>query len=217
MILIELKKLTKEICLYLNDNIKILSMQKEWTSAPALLLVDIQKGLGYLDFYGGERNNPEAEHNAGLILAYWRQRSWPLFHIKHCSITPGSPLTEGHPGNDHKDEVKPLPGEPVIKKNVNSAFIGTDLKERLDAKGIHTVVIIGLTTQHCVSTTTRMAGNFGYDTVLVYDATAAFASKGFNGQTIPAQLVHDVAIAELNEEFAEVLMTEDILGSRMVR
>jgi nicotinamidase-related amidase len=190
-------------------------MQKEWLNTPALLLIDIQKGLDDLEFYGGERNNPEAERNAGLILEYWRKNKWPLFHVQHCSITPGSPLTEGLPGNEHKEEVKPLSGEPVIKKNVNSAFIGTDLRERLDAQGIHTVVIVGLTTQHCVSSTTRMAGNYGYDTVVVSDATAAFRSKGLNGETIPAQLVHDVSLATLNREFAEVLSTRDILGSRV--
>lgn len=190
-------------------------MHKEWPKAPALLLIDIQKGLDYLEYYGGERNNPIAEHNASLILEYWRKNKWPLFHVQHCSVTPGSPLAEGHPGNEHKEEVRPLPGEPVIKKNVNSAFIGTDLKKRLDAQGIRNVVIVGLTTQHCVSTTARMAGNYGYDTVVVSDATAAFRSKALNGEAIPAQLVHEVSLATLNGEFAEVLPTGDILGSRV--
>jgi nicotinamidase-related amidase len=193
----------------------IIIMQKEWQNIPALLVIDIQKGMDNLEFYGGERNNPGAEQNAGLILEYWRKNKWPLFHVQHCSITPGSPLTEGLLGNDFKDEVKPLPGEPVIKKNYNSAFVRTDLQERLDAQGIRTVVIVGLTTEHCVSTTTRMASNFGYDTVLVSDATAAFRSRGLNGEAIPAQLVYEVSLATLNREFAEVLPTRDILESRV--
>lgn len=191
-------------------------MQKEWLNTPGLLLIDIQKGLDNLEFYGGERNNPEAERNAGRVLDHWRKNKWPLFHIKHCSVTPGSPLTEGLPGNEHKEEVKPLAGEPVLKKNVNSAFIGTDLKERLDALGIHTVVIVGLTTEHCVSTTARMAANLGYDTIVVSDATAAFRSRRLNGEVIPAQLVHEVSLATLNREFAELLLTRDILASRVL-
>jgi nicotinamidase-related amidase len=171
-------------------------MQKEWQNIPALLLIDIQKGLDDLEFYGGERNNPDAEHNASMILGYWRKNGWPLFHVQHCSITPGSPLTEGLPGNEIKDEVKPLAGEPVIRKNVNSAFIGTDLKERLDSQGIQTVVIVG------------------YNTVVIPDATAAFRSRGLNGEAITAQLVHDVSLATLNDEFAEMLSTRDILASR---
>jgi nicotinamidase-related amidase len=106
-----------------------------------------------------------------------------------------------------------LPEEPVITKNVNSAFIGTDLKERLDALGVGNIVIVGLTSQHCVSTTTRMAGNFGYNTIVVSDATAAFRSKGADGKVFPAQLVHEVSLATLNGEFAEVLTTRDILKS----
>jgi nicotinamidase-related amidase len=188
-------------------------MKKKWLNAPALLLIDIQKGFDNLEYFGGERNNPQAEHNAGLILEFWRKNKWPLFHVRHNSLNPRSPLAEGQRGNDHREEVKPLPGEPVITKSVNSAFIGTDLKERMDALGIRNVVIVGLTTQHCVSTTTRMAGNFGYDTIVVADATAAFRSKGLDGKTFSAQQVHDISLATLNGEFAEVLYTEDVLRS----
>jgi nicotinamidase-related amidase len=190
-------------------------MQKEWKDTPALLLIDIQKGMDELDFYGGERNNPEAESNAALILDYWRRNNWPLFHIKHCSVTPGSPLTEGLPGNDLKEEVKPVAGEPIITKQVNSAFIGTDLRQRLDAKNIRTLVILGLTAEHCVSTTTRMAANFGFTTIVVPDATASFRSKGLDGQPISAQTVHEISLATLNREFAEMLPTREVLRSRL--
>ncbi|HTI09105.1 MAG TPA: cysteine hydrolase family protein [Puia sp.] len=185
--------------------------------APALILVDIQKGLAELDFYGGERNNPEAETNARTLLEHWREKEWPLFHIRHCSVTPGSPLTEGLPGNEFKDEVKPLPGETVIKKSVNSAFIGTYLKDLLDAQEIHTVVIAGLTTQHCVSTTVRMAGNYGYETFVAADATAAFRETGPNGEVYPAELVHQVSLATMNKEFATVLTTREILEEMEAR
>jgi nicotinamidase-related amidase len=190
-------------------------MQKEWKDTPALLLIDIQKGMDELDFYGGERNNPDAESNAALILDYWRQNNWPLFHIKHCSVTPGSPLTEGLPGNDFKKEVKPRDGEPVITKQVNSAFIGTDLKQQLDARNIRTLVIVGLTTEHCVSTTTRMAANFGFRTIVVPDATASFRSKGLNGQPIPAQTVYEISLATLYREFAVMVPTREVLKSRL--
>jgi nicotinamidase-related amidase len=188
-------------------------MNKKWLNAPALILIDIQKGFENLEYYGGERNNPRAEHNAGLLLEFWRKNKWPLFHVRHDSLNPRSPLAQGQPGNEHRDEVKPLPGETVITKNVNSAFIGTDLKEKLDVQGIRKLVIAGLTTQHCVSTTTRMAGNFGYDTIVVADATAAFRSKGLDGEVFPAQLVHDISLATLNGEFAEVLSTKEVLES----
>jgi len=179
---------------------------------PALILVDIQKGLEDLAYYGGHRNNPDAESNGGILLRFWRENNLPIFHIKHCSTTPASPLAEGKPGNDFKDIVAPKANETVIKKNVNSAFIGTDLEQQLNNMQIHKVVIVGLTTEHCISTTTRMAGNLGFDTYLVADATAAFDKRGVNGELYSAQLIHDTTLATLNNEFATVINTEQLLN-----
>jgi nicotinamidase-related amidase len=178
---------------------------------PALILIDIQKGFNDLEYWGGQRNNPEAEQNAAKILQVWRKEGLPVFHIQHCSSNPNSPLHESKAGNAFKDAVQPCAGEPVIKKNVNSAFIGTDLRERLDRAKIGQLVIVGLTTDHCVSTTTRMAGNYGFQTYLVADATATFNKKSLQGQNFPAELIHETALASLNGEFATVANTEFIL------
>ena len=88
-------------------------------------------------------------------------------HIQHCSVEPGSPLSPEHPGCQFKPEAIPIEGEPVFKKTVNSAFIGTELESHLKDNGIEHIVIVGLTTDHCVSTTTRMAGNLGFKVLLV--------------------------------------------------
>jgi nicotinamidase-related amidase len=186
-----------------------MNLNKE--SRPALILVDMQKGFDDIEYWGGERNNPDAEANAKALLTKWRALQFPIFHIKHCSANPNSPLAEPKPGNDFKDEVQPVEGEPIIKKNVNSAFIGTNLKQLLDDDQINQVVIVGITTDQCVSTTTRMAGNYGLDTYIVYDATATFSKKGFNGEAFNAQLVHDTTLASLNGEFATVVTTNNIL------
>ncbi len=178
-------------------------------NSTALLLIDLQKGFENIEYWGGGRNNPMAEENAAKILHVWRENSLPLFHIKHCSTNPNSPLAEGNKGNDFLEFVTPLKGEVVIKKNVNSAFIGTNLKELLDEKGITKIVIVGLTTDHCISTSTRMAGNFGYETYLIADATATFDKIGVNGEKYTAQLIHDTALASLHEEFATVINLND--------
>jgi len=178
----------------------------------ALILIDIQKGFDDIAYWGGERNNPDAEVNCRKLLDYWRARHMPLFHIQHCSVNPISRLAPNNPGNAIKDIVAPLADEPVIKKSVNSSFIGTDLKERLDAQKIDTVVIVGLTTDHCVSTTTRMAGNYGYKTYLIADATATFSKKGINEEHYSAETMHLTALAQLKNEFATILTTEGILN-----
>ena len=179
--------------------------------APALILIDIQKAFDEPGYFGSERNNPDAENHCRRLLVHWRRREWPLFHIQHCSVTPGSPLRPGEPGNDFKEAVQPWDGELIIKKSVNSAFIGTDLRDCLNMAGIRCVVIAGLTTEHCVSTTARMAGNFGFGVYVAADATAAFCKKGLQGELIPAQTVWQVALAELNGEFATVLPTDEVL------
>ncbi len=178
---------------------------------PALILVDIQKGFDDINYWGGQRNNPDAEINAGKLLKLWRDNKLPLFHIQHCSSNPKSLLHDTKEGNEFKEITAPIDDEPVIKKNVNSAFIGTNLKEQLDNAKISTLVIIGLTTDHCISTTTRMAGNFGYNTFLVSDATATFNKKGLDGQNFSAELIHETALASLNEEFATVVTTDFLL------
>ena len=90
------------------------------TDRPALILVDIQKGFDNIEYWGGQRNNEDAEKNAGELLRLWRKHRLPVFHIKHCSSNPNSLLHETNEGNDFKDVVKPTSNESIIKKNVNS-------------------------------------------------------------------------------------------------
>lgn len=180
---------------------------------PALLLVDIQKGFDNLEYWGGHRNNPYAEERASQLLEHWRLLNLPIFHIQHCSTIPTSMLHPSNPGNEIKGIVKPLEHETVIWKNVNSAFIGTNLRERLDDDNITRLVVVGMTTDHCISTTVRMAGNFGYDTLLVSDATATFDRISPHGQLFPASLIHETALASLHGEFATVVTTNDVVKS----
>ncbi len=178
---------------------------------PALLLIDIQKGMLEEKYWGGNRNNEDAEEKARKLLNTWRKLNLPILHIQHSSQNPQSKLHASHPGFTLQEIVQPLAEEPVIIKRVNSAFIGTDLKERLDAANITTLVVVGLTTNHCVSTTVRMAGNFGYEVLLVSDATATFDRVGINGEKFSAELIHQTTLASLHEEFAEVVSMEEVL------
>ena len=175
-----------------------------------LLLVDIQKGMEEEEYYGGNRCNPKAEENCSKLLNIWRSEGLPIIHIQHSSTNPDSPLHPSSPGFEIKDEVYPKDNEPVIVKHVNSAFINTQLQSRLDIIKAKVLVVVGLTTNHCISTTVRMAGNLGYDTYVVSDATACFNSTGKNGKIYPSDLVHQVALSSLHQEFAEVVNTAEV-------
>ncbi len=96
-------------------------------------------------------------------------------------------------------------------KTVNSGFIGTGLEQALREAGSASLVIVGLTTNHCVSTTARMAGNLGFDTYVVEDATAAFEGRALDGRVRPAEEVHSGALSDLSGEFAAIATTQDVL------
>lgn len=179
-------------------------------TATALVLIDVQNGFDHPRW--GSRNNPQAEDNIARILASWRRKSWPVFHVKHDSLSADSPLRPGQSGNDIKGRVQPLPEEPVLRKYVNSAFIGTSLERQLRNRSIDGVVLVGLTTPHCVSTTARMAGNLGFAAVVVSDATAAFDITGPDGRRFDAELIHVVSLATLSGEFAQVLDTAAVMS-----
>lgn len=179
------------------------------TDKTALILIDVQVGLD--DPKLGERNNPDAESNMARLLADWREHDRPIFHIQHMSIEPNSPLRPELAGNAIKDVVAPQGDEPIIQKTVNNAFVGTDLEGRLREGGVQSVVIVGLTTNHCVSTTVRMARDLGFTTYVVADATATHASTGHDGAYYPPETVHAVALANLRDEFATVVNTDDLI------
>ena len=177
----------------------------------ALLLIDFQQGFGRQEYFGGNRNNPQAEENARILLDYFRQQSLPVIHTRHNSVFENSPLRAGQSGNDFIETLVPQANETVIDKSVNSAFIGTNLDEILKKGGIRKLFIGGLVTNHCVSTTARMAANMGYEIVVVADATAGFDQIGFTGEKFTGELVHQVSLASLNGEFGEIMTTAEIL------
>ena len=176
----------------------------------ALIIIDVQQGMD--DPRRPPRNNPSAEEQMARLLAAWRATDRPRIHVRHDALEPGHPFAPGQPGNPIKAIVAPLPDEPVVVKHVNSAFIGTDLEARLRAAGITTVVIVGLVANYCVESTARTAGNLGFATYVVADATAAYDRPGPDGTIYSAELIHAIAMMNLHEEFATITTTDEVLS-----
>lgn len=175
----------------------------------ALLIVDVQKAFD--DKKWGKRNNLDAEENILKLLNFFREENWPIIYIKHLSDNPASLFYPENKGFEIKEIVKPEEKDLILTKKVNSSFIGTNLENILREQNIDTVVITGLTTPHCISTTTRMSGNLGFLTYLVSDATAAFGLKDHNQIYHSADTIHELSLATLHEEFAEILLTEELI------
>jgi len=171
---------------------------------PTLLVIDVQRAFD--DPSWPERNNPDAEARVADLLAAWREEGAPLVHVRHESAEPEGLFRRGTDSFEFKPEASPLPGEQVVEKLVNSAFIGTDLEQRLRDAGAETVVIAGLTTDHCCSTSARMAGNLGIETWFVDDAPETHARGEFDAETIQR-----TALASIDEEFCEVIETAEAI------
>ena len=183
------------------------------SSRTALIVVDVQRAFDQWEAIGRKRNNPDAVKRIAELLAAFRARKAPIFHIRHEGTKPKSSFLPDGPGYPVKDEARELSGEPVIVKRVNSAFIGTDLESRMRVAGIRRVVICGATTNHCVETTTRMAGNLGFDTRLVRDATWTFDRVGPDGDKHAAEDIHAMTLSNLNGEFARIVTAADAIAA----
>ena len=178
---------------------------------PALLIIDLQNAIDHPDW--GERNNPQAEANIAALLSACRASGRPVYHVRHDSLEPQSHYRPGQPGNRFKPEALPAPGEPVIVKHTNSAFIGTDLEYRLRASGHTTLIVTGVITNNSVEATVRMAGNLGFETYLVEDAVFTFGRRDWDGAWHTAAEVHAMSLANLHGEYCTVVRTCDVLAA----
>ena len=177
----------------------------------ALIVIDLQKAIDHPSW--GERNNPEAEKNVAALLEAWRRTGRPVYHIRHDSSEPASHYRPGQPGHDFKPDAQPVVGEVVIAKKTNSAFIGTDLESRLRAANQSMLVVTGAITNNSVEATVRMAGNLGFDTYLVEDATFTFGRKDWQGTWRTADEVHAMSLANLDGEYCAVVSTQEVLDA----
>lgn len=176
----------------------------------ALIVIDVQAGFNS-SHYWGQRDNPECESNIAALLRFWQLNSRPVVFVRHDSTDPQSPLAPGTPGNDFKDVITGAP-DLLVTKSVNSSFHGSPgLHTWLQAEHIDQVVVCGITTNHCCETTARVAGNLGYDTYFVIDATHTFDRAAPDGSTVTAQTLAHITATNLHGEFATVVHTSALL------
>ncbi len=175
-----------------------------------LLIIDVQKAIDHPKW--GVRNNLQLEANLQKLLDKWRQAGWPIYHVAHDSTEPGSTYRPGQWGNEFKPEAQPRGGERIIRKSTTNAFVGTGLEKELQEKRLSTLVICGVITNNSVEATARMAGNLGFHTYVVADATATFGKRDLRGHWWDADDIHHLSLANLDGEYATVMTTEQVLA-----
>jgi nicotinamidase-related amidase len=173
------------------------------------MIVDMQVGMSWPS--SGVRNNSGAEATILKLLIAWRARGAPLVHIRHVSRTPGSPFWPGQPGVEFQPSLAPLECEHVVEKNVPDAFVNTGLERWLRIRDISSLVVVGVSTNNSVEATARTAGNLGFKTYVVSDATFAFAKTDFDGRARTPEEVHAMALANLQGEYASAVDANEVL------
>jgi nicotinamidase-related amidase len=176
----------------------------------ALLLVDIQN-----DYFPGGRMEltgmEEAASQAQALLAAFRRREFPTYHIQHVSIREGATFfLPGTPGVQIHASIAPRQGETVINKHFPNSFRDTGLKERLAAAEVKELVICGAMSHMCIDASTRAAVDHGFSCVVIHDACATRDLK-FAEMLIPARKVHGAFMAALASFYAKVISREEFL------
>ncbi|KIV83509.1 hypothetical protein PV11_05528 [Exophiala sideris] len=135
------------------------------------ILLENTRAAEYPVFFTREGHRPD------LSTLSSRERFRSKNNPRHLGIGDTGPLgrflIRGEPGHDIIPELKPNPDEVVIDKPGKGAFVHTDFEHLLRLRGIKNLVLVGITTDVCVSTIMREANERGFDCVVLEDATAA--------------------------------------------
>ena len=132
---------------------------------------------------------------------------WPLYHEHFFSEAAAARhrdnLTVGAPGHRLYDGLEVEPGDVHATKHRFSAFIPgkSDLPEKLEARGIDSVAIVGMLTNFCCETSARDAMMLDYKVVMVSDANAARYPED-----------HAIGFSTVFQSFGDVLTADETLG-----
>jgi maleamate amidohydrolase len=151
------------------------------TAPYALLIVDLVNGFNDPKVFGGG-NIPAAVERTSGLLAFARDRKWPVAHSRIVYADDGSDrnifglkvpgllrLVEDCHESQIVPSLTPNPGELVVRKTVPSAFFGTNLAPWLAQHGVRTLVVAGAVTSGCVRASVVDAMCHGFRPVVVSD------------------------------------------------
>lgn len=180
----------------------------------ALLVVDFVNGFNDPEILGGGNIDPAVKATVPL-LAFFRERRLPVFFTRIVYAEDGSDaglwcekvprlrdLTEDAPASQIVPELRPGPGELVIRKTQASAFFGTHLASVLTARGIDTLVIAGCTTSGCIRATVIDAMSMNYRPVVVSDCVGDRALGP-----------HTANLFDIRQKYADIVTAEEAMAA----
>jgi nicotinamidase-related amidase len=183
---------------------------KDQPSPIPLIILDVQDAIDRPNWDG--KNNPGYVVVIQRLLEHWRSNGWPVLHVKHDEQNPASSYYVHGPWNGIKKDVAPIKGEAVIVKQENCAFIGTELDAFLKAMQVKRLVLTGVVVHNSMDATVRAGKALGYSIILPSDATTAVPVVGTHGKSWDATTVHELTLAILSHEYADVMPSAEVIA-----
>lgn len=176
----------------------------------AVIIVDAQRE--YLDGSVPLSGIDESLVEIKKLLSRARAASVPVIHVVHHT-QPGAPIfAPDSPLSDIIDSVKPVDNELVIRKNLPSAFVNTELEQFIAQTGLKELVLAGFMTHMCINATARSAVDLGFCPTVIGAACATRDLPAPDGSIVPAEIVHRSNLASLADLIACVCDRTDDLG-----
>ena len=176
----------------------------------ALLVIDMQMHMADRTASGRPRCNPDAEKHVASLLALFRAKGMPVFHVMHHDIDPASSFHKGMHEAEPMPCALPMANEPVFWKTGSSGFSGTGLDSALRRAGISRIVLVGAVAAYCITSTTRAGHDLGFEIVLPGDALLGFDLPAHGNGRIDADTALQVTLATLGSDFAQVVTTDQV-------
>lgn len=177
----------------------------------AVIVIDIQNEY----FPGGKMPIPDgmkALNNSKRIVNFAHKNHMPVFFVQHVGDANAPLFAKGSRFAEFHKDLQPVNGDRVITKATPSSFVGTDLKAQLDELGIKQLIITGLMTHMCISSTARDAVPLGFSVIIPEDATATRDLATWDHKVMDHNVLQQSALAAVADVFAEIKTTESLLA-----
>ncbi len=183
----------------------------DWSNC-ALVLIDYQN-----EYVNGAmplgQAGTDAIKNARLLLDKARDQNIPIFHIAHHGEENGNVFDPLSSNVEIVEQLQPQDGETVIVKKHPNAFYDTQLQALISKTQKQQIIFAGFMSHMCVSSTARAAFDLGFDSFVCHDACATRDLPSASKETISAEVMHDTAMAALQDRFAALVSTDTLVNS----
>ncbi|PKH25300.1 cysteine hydrolase [Enterobacterales bacterium CwR94] len=184
-------------------------------SKTALIVVDIQNEYFEGKGFKGKMVIPDgmqALNNSKKLVEYAHAKGMPVFFVRHLGPKDSPLFADGSVYAEFHKDLQPTSKDTIITKATPSSFVGTDLDAQLKKRGIEKVIVTGLMTHMCISSTARDAVPLGYSVIIPEDATATRDLNDWKNGVVDHNVLQRAALAGVADVFAEIRTTSDVMA-----